>query len=180
MKRRVTAWYSLCSAVLGFALTATGCADNQIGRICLNPSAPVKNGVTFVNPAPDCPSRLCMITPKSTVAPPDTSHFTSELSICTAECNTDDDCGSAYTDRSRCPRYVCAVASVVPGEENFCCKKLCVCEYDLQAGFNKDGSGAPLERDKFGVPIPKFCLPGAPSPTAGQPRNCPYIEPAAK
>ena len=178
MKRRVTAWSTFCSAMLGFVLTAVGCADNQIGRICLNPSAMVKNGVTFVNPAPDCPSRLCMITPKSAAAPADNSHSTSELSVCTAECNSDDDCGNA--DKSRCPRDVCAVASVVPGEENFCCKKLCICEYDLQAGFNKDGSGAPLDRDKFGVPIPKFCLPGAPSPTAGQPRNCPYIEPAAK
>ena len=43
---------------------------HQIGSLCLNPSTPVTNGVTFVNPAPDCPSRLCMITPKTTQAPP--------------------------------------------------------------------------------------------------------------
>jgi hypothetical protein len=178
MMRRSTAWYSLCSLLSGLALSLGGCADNQIGRLCNNPSTMVNNGVTFVNPAPDCPSRLCMITPKVATAPE--PHKSNELAICTATCNTDDDCASAFTDR--CSRFVCAVASVVPGEENFCCQKLCMCETDLQAGFNKDGNGPKLCRDPQGVPIPKFCLPpesGGPQPTSGVPRNCPTITPGS-
>jgi len=155
MTRRSYAWYSLCSLVGGFAMFVAGCADNQIGRICNNPSAPVKNGVTFVNPAPDCPSRLCMITPP--VPAVTGNHKSNELSVCTAECQSDDDCNSQFTDTNRCPKFVCAVPSVVPGEENFCCKKLCMCESDLLAGFNKDGAGPKLERDEFNVPIPSAC-----------------------
>jgi hypothetical protein len=180
MMRRSTAWYSLSSLLAGLVLYLGGCADNQIGRLCLNPSTPVTNGVTFVNPAPDCPSRLCMITPKTTQAPGDSPHRMSELSICTAECNSDDDCASPFTDNARCARYVCAVPSVVPGEENFCCKKLCMCETDLAAGFNKDGNGPKLCRDPGGVAIPKFCLPpdkGGPTQTGSAPRNCPTIQP---
>lgn len=184
MMRRKIAWYTLCTVAFlgGLVLPTGGCADNQIGRLCLNPSSPVTNGVTFVNPAPDCPSRLCMITPKTQQAPTESPHRTGELAVCTAECNTDDDCASSFTggDNPRCGKYVCAVASVVPGEENFCCRKLCMCDTDLAAGFNKDGNGPKLCRDPNGVPIPKFCLPpekGGPSVTSGTPRNCPIIQP---
>jgi hypothetical protein len=123
-----------------------------------------------------------MITPKTQNAMAGSPHQSSELAACTAECNTDDDCASAYTDPSsttpvpRCSRFVCAVPSVVPGQENFCCKKLCICESDLEAGFNKDGNGPKLCRDPSGVPIPKFCLPpekGGPA----TPNNCPTIQP---
>lgn len=183
MTFRSTAWNSLCSILFGLTLAVSGCADNQIGRICLNPSgSPVKTGVTFVNPAPDCPSRLCMITPKSSdPAAAATPRANNELSVCTADCNTDDDCASEFTDNSRCPRYVCAVPSVLPGEENFCCRKLCVCQYDLLAGFNKDGTGTPLSRDAYDVPIPKFCLPAdkGGTTTSTIARNCPYIQPKA-
>jgi len=183
MMRRSTAWYSLCSLLGGLALYLGGCADNQIGRLCLNPSTTVTNGVTFVNPAPDCPSRLCIITPKSQQAPADSTHRTSELAVCTATCNTDADCASPYTDNSRCSKFVCAVPSVIPdpNQESFCCQKLCVCETDLQEGFNKDPkNGVQLCRDPGGVPIPKFCLPpdkGGPQPVNGEPRNCPIIQP---
>lgn len=162
MTRRSAAFQSLLSLCGGLVLFAAGCTDNQIGRICNNPSAKVTNGVTFVNPAPDCPSRLCMITPPSMSADPvpKDSHKTSELAICTAECNSDDDCASEYAggESKTCNKYVCAVASVVPGEENFCCKKLCMCDSDLQEGFNKDSkSTVKLDRDSFNVPIPTAC-----------------------
>ena len=68
MMRRSAAWHTLCFLVGGLTLLTSGCTDNQIGRLCNNPGQPVKNGVTFVNPAPDCPTRLCMITPPSTSA----------------------------------------------------------------------------------------------------------------
>lgn len=160
MMHRSVAWRTLSSFIGGLALLASsGCADNQIGRRCNNPSSPVTNGVTFVNPAPDCPSRLCMITPKSTSGQALEAHKSAELSICTAECNTDDDCNSGYTGGANptCSKFVCAVASVVPGEENFCCKKICMCNADLQPGFNTNGTGARLENDEFGVPIPTAC-----------------------
>ncbi len=181
MRRRSTAWYSLCSllGLGGLVLFLGGCADNQVGRICNNPSgASVTSGVTFVNPAPDCPSRLCMITPKAPTSNAE-QHRTAELSICTAECNTDADCANPNDDGSLCSRFVCAVPSVLPGEENFCCKKLCMCDDDRAKGFNTDGDGPPLCRDPNGVPIPKFCLPpekGGPQSPNGQ-RNCPIIQP---
>ncbi len=162
MKRRLAAWFSFCS--LGIALLLSGCTDNQIGRACNNPLASkVTSGVTFVNPAPDCPTRLCMITPKvsdSTNALAKSDHRTNELSICTTECNTDDDCGSPYENDNRCGKYVCAVASVVPDPtgETFCCKKLCMCDADRQKGFNMDGNGASLPKDSFGVSIPPACV----------------------
>lgn len=158
MKRRFAAWFSFCS--LGLALMLSGCADNQIGRACNNPLASkVTSGVTFVNPAPDCPTRLCMITPavSSSVSPnvkPD--HSTNSLAVCTAECKTDADCGSPYENDNRCGKYVCAVASVVPDPtgETFCCKKLCMCDADRQNGFNM---GDTLPKDADGVPIPPAC-----------------------
>lgn len=161
MMRRSAAWHTLCFLVGGFTLLTSGCTDNQIGRLCLNPSQPVKNGVTFVNPAPDCPSRLCMIFPPSTSSLAKTDHKTNELSICTAECNSDDDCVSQYDNSSganaRCNKYVCAVASTVGGSDSFCCKKLCICDADLQPGMNTDGPGPKLERDSYNVPIPTYC-----------------------
>lgn len=162
MKRRFAAWFSFCS--LGFALTVTGCADNQIGRACNNPLASkVTSGVTFVNPAPDCPTRLCMITPA--VTDPNnqlakTDHRANPLAACTMECNTDADCESPYAEKdNRCGKYVCAVASVVPDPtgETFCCKKLCMCDADRQAGFNVDGAGTSLPKDSAGVSIPPAC-----------------------
>jgi hypothetical protein len=88
-------------------------------------------------------------------------HKTNELSICTAECNSDDDCASQYdstSGSSKCGKYVCAVASVVGGADAFCCKKLCLCDADLQPGFNTDGPGPKLTRDSYNVPIPTACM----------------------
>jgi hypothetical protein len=160
MMRRSAAWHTLCFLVGGLTLLTSGCTDNQIGRLCNNPSQPVKNGVTFVNPAPDCPSRLCMIFGPSNSTLAKADHKTNELSICTAECNSDDDCVSQYDNGSgstKCGKYVCAVASVVGGAESFCCKKLCICDADLQPGFNTDGPGPKLARDSYNVPIPTAC-----------------------
>lgn len=170
MKRPSNALYTLCCSIVagiglgGMVLLLGACADNQIGRLCNNPSSPVTNGVTFVNPAPDCPSRLCMITPPSNspLAQPDhktgTTSGTGELRICTADCNTDDDCASQFANSTRCSKFVCAVPSVVPGEENFCCKKLCMCNADLTPGLNVDDTrGNMLPRDSFNVPIPFAC-----------------------
>ena len=60
---------------------------------------------------------------------------------CTAACTTDADCVSSLVPSSKCRKLVCAVPSVVPGKENFCCQKLCMCEDDLIPGLNRDGSG---------------------------------------
>ncbi|MCS6914800.1 MAG: hypothetical protein RMK29_08125 [Myxococcales bacterium] len=120
------------------------------------------SGVSFVNPAPDCPTRLCMVTPPPQSVGNTMASRTGTLAICTTTCETDADCETAeeYKARDRCSKYVCAVPSVVPGEENFCCKKLCTCQDDLIAGFNKDdprGGTPKLPRDAAGVPIPSAC-----------------------
>jgi hypothetical protein len=145
---------------------AAGCVDDQIGRPCNSLGKSPMSGVSFVSPAPDCPTRLCMVTPP----PPPASMgstapargTTETLSMCTNSCVTDSDCETSgeFTEKTRCAKYVCAVPSVVPGEENFCCKKLCVCQDDLIVGFNRDdprGVIPKLPRDADGVAIPSAC-----------------------
>lgn len=168
------------TGVLAFCgvMILAGCVDNQIGRPCNNLGKDPQSGVTFVNPAPDCPTRLCMVTPaiakvKSgttcTAADCSTRHETVSLSMCTAECSSDDDCATAddYKVAERCPsrKFACAVPSVLPGSDNFCCKKMCMCADDLIAGFNKDdpNSVGKIGRDPdTGLPIPVACLPSNP------------------
>lgn len=141
---------------------AAGCADNQIGRPCNSLGRSPASGVSFVNPAPDCPTRLCMVTPPPPTGTTSARPATDTLSMCTNTCATDTDCETAgdFTAADRCKKYVCAVPSVVPGAENFCCQKLCVCQDDLIAGFNKDdprGTLPKLPRDADNVAIPSAC-----------------------
>jgi hypothetical protein len=145
--------FALCAVI---SLLGVGCVDNQVGRPCNNLGRSPMNGVSFVNPAPDCPTRLCMVTPPP---PTGTTGHDGTLSICTAECQVDADCetGQDFQKECKAGRYVCAVPSVVPGEENFCCKKLCVCADDLIAGFNKEVPGVKLARDDYDTVIPTAC-----------------------
>lgn len=126
-----------------------------VGRPCANPGRPITDGVAFISGTPDCAGNLCLITAPSPGGYLD--HMQSELAMCTAACTTDADCASSLVPSSKCRKLVCAVPSVVPGKENFCCQKLCMCEDDLIPGLNRDGSGPRLERDDQGVPIPNSC-----------------------
>ena len=51
-----------------------------------------------------------------------------------------------------------AVLELLGGADAFCCKKLCICDADLQPGFNTDGPGPKLARDSYNVPIPTACM----------------------
>ena len=161
--RQKLSMHWLLSVCVSFTMAA-GCVDNQIGRPCNSLGRVPTSGVSFVNPAPDCPTRLCMVTPAppSGGTPAPARPSTDTLSMCTFSCDTDADCETSeeFSAKDRCAKYVCAVPSVVPGEENFCCKKLCVCQDDLIAGFNKDDprGGLPkLPRDAENVAIPSAC-----------------------
>jgi hypothetical protein len=47
---------------------------------------------------------------------------------------------------------------VVPGADNFCCQKLCMCKDDLIPGFNSNPTSGPnLPVDADGVSIPSAC-----------------------
>ena len=169
--------FALCTLFCLFALG--GCADNQIGRPCnsLDQSGGTTgtSGIRFVNPAPDCPTRLCMVTaPPSTITSGATGH-TTELAICTTSCDTNDDCATSSdftSDKTRCTKYVCGVPSVVPGQDNFCCQKLCMCQDDLIPGFNEDNprGGAHVPRDSSNVPIPSVCTPDKVAKTCQVPK----------
>ena len=134
----------------------TGMVAGVVGSPCTNPGRPILNGVAFVSGVPDCAGNVCLITAPSESAVAD--HKQSELAMCTAACTTDAYCASARFPSSQCPKLVCAVPSIVPGKENFCCQKLCMCEDDLTPGMNKDGTGAPLPRDDHGVAVPSACM----------------------
>ena len=134
----------------------TGMATGMVGSPCTNPGRPILNGVVFQSGSADCAGNVCLITAPSESGWAD--HKQSELAMCTAACTTDADCASARFPSSQCPKLVCAVPSIVPGKENFCCQKLCMCEDDLTPGMNKDGTGAPLPRDDHGVAVPSACM----------------------
>lgn len=140
----------------------TGCSDNQIGKTCNNiiPPArwPTPGVVSFINPAPDCLTRLCMVTASNAEhAMADSSG--APYAMCTAECTTDADCATSEDfKKGGCKKYTCAVPSVVPGGD-FCCQKLCTCASDLTPGFNVNDphSVTGLPKDADGVSIPFAC-----------------------
>src|SRR5579883_1322853 len=157
MRQHSVIFCALLSAILA---AVPGCTDNQIGRPCNSLGKSPASGVSFVNPAPDCPSRLCMVTPPPATITPGAMGHDTPLAMCTASCETDDDCGTSgdFQDATRCTKYVCAVPSVVPGAENFCCQKLCMCADDRIPGFNVNAAGsAPLPKDDAGTVIPTAC-----------------------
>ena len=140
------------------AFAALGCGDSGLGRKCINPDAPAPvKGTGVVNPALECPSRLCLLQG-------DLNSGDLLRSTCTVECVTDSDCQSATlavagnaADGQLCPKdkgFVCAVVSTVG---KFKCKKMCTCKADLRCGENADSMGNPI--------TPKACDPQAPTPT---------------
>lgn len=150
---------SFLVGLAGVAVTA-GCADNQIGRLCNDPSLNTggkpASGLSIVAPAPDCPSRLCLTTPGPTTAT--ATRTAGTLSVCSAECATDSDCETAgdYKSASSCTKYTCAYPSIIP-TDNFCCKKICMCDADIPAFAKNPPAGKMLQRDPDGVLQPDRC-----------------------
>lgn len=152
---------ALCECGGGGGDGRTGMVAGAVGSPCTNPGRPILSGVAFVSGVPDCAGNLCLITAPSPRGLAD--HMQSELAMCTAACTTDADCASSSVPSAQCSKLVCAVPSIVPGKENFCCQKLCMCEADLTPGLNVDSFGPKLPRDDQGVPVPNSCT---------QPNSC--------
>lgn len=142
----------LILSVLAMAVLTAACSDQGIGRKCVNPSGGEVKGTLLVSPALECQTRLCFL------------NQTPVRSVCTATCDTDDDCESSISSKLEgdglCPtgkKFRCAVATVAGP---FCCKKICLCQDDLQQGYNADEAGNPA--------LPSACKPGGSS--------CPNIQ----
>ncbi len=133
--------------VLATMLAASGCDDNEVGRICfIGEEAETENQAIIASPALECQSRTCLLQPLGTgVTLPDESEFSP---LCTAECETDDDC-DAVPETPCQTGFTCAIPVVVGP---FCCRKLCIC---------RDYIVVPEE----GVSTPAACEPSDPANT---------------
>ena len=113
--------------ILRLAVLVAGlasCADRHIGRSCdlgVDPTAVAGSSAIITSPALECPSRVCLL-PATTQAATDVG------ALCTAPCETDNDCtdaDSAATGGGRChDGFACAWPTTVGP---FCCQKMCVC-----------------------------------------------------
>src|SRR5687768_16196296 len=103
------------TALLAFALVATACSENPVGRKCFIGVEPEPGQSSIASPALDCPSRTCL-------------HFADQRegqsNLCTAECSDDGDCDKV--PESPCVGgFTCGVATVTGP---FCCRKVCICK----------------------------------------------------
>jgi hypothetical protein len=126
------------TALIGCAFAVSGCADAGVGRTCSPPSgwAQTSGEVMLVDPAPDCPSRQCMVQASDDGRSP-------PRATCTIPCTGDGDCAAAVIGPSSeglcSTRFVCA-APIVTGDPAVRCKKFCVCEKDLGGGPDPGGT----------------------------------------
>jgi hypothetical protein len=118
------------TALLGCAIAVSGCADAGVGRKCSPPSgwAQTNGDVMLVDPAPECPSRQCLVHAYLDGSPP--------RGACTIPCTSDDDCAAAIIgspSEGLCgTRFVCTTP-IVTGDPAVRCKKFCSCADDLGA-----------------------------------------------
>lgn len=112
--------------VLGFASAfiatmSMACAENPVGRKCFIGDAADPTSSVVASPALECPSRTCLQVPLAAGVelPPDSEY----TSLCTAECNADEDCDKV--PESPCQTgFACAIPVYVGP---FCCRKMCMC-----------------------------------------------------
>lgn len=132
---------ALAGVIVAFA---AGCADNPVGRICdLGVEDPNPNESVVASPSLDCQSRTCLKVPLGRDLPEGSRYPTGNKGLCTAECESEDDCDRV--PESPCKTgFTCAVPVVVGP---FCCRKLCICKDYIVI---PDG----------GVPLPEACDPG--------------------
>ena len=137
--------FLVCALLVGVATLgmAAGCSDNGVGRRCEFAGGDGGiSGTTISTPSLECFTRLCYLKEGQMGGAP--------RQVCTAKCNTDDDCKPnliGESSRGFCPtKFVCAVASPAG---NFKCQKLCICHDDLQTNINSDADG--------GVMCPNAC-----------------------
>jgi hypothetical protein len=111
----------LLALVAGLA----GCTNNHVGRPCdlgVDPLTVASGGAIITSPALECPSRICLL-------PAATQASTGAGPLCTAGCETNDDCADAESGTSpgdgRCRGgFACGWPTTVGP---FCCQKMCIC-----------------------------------------------------
>lgn len=116
------------AVVLGlaaFVFGASACTSNPVGRICdLGTATPEPSEVVVASPSLDCVSRTCLRVPKGKELPEGSIYPEGNNGLCTAECESDDDCDRV--PESPCKTgFTCGVAVTVGP---FCCRKFCICK----------------------------------------------------
>ena len=111
-----------------FALGGAACEDKHVGRLC-DPGVPVDGGgatiATVSSPALECPSRICILPAGDTGNPEGTG------ALCTATCESNDDCSdgekgpASNPDDKHCVTGFACMWPVMVGP--FCGQRLCVC-----------------------------------------------------
>jgi hypothetical protein len=101
------------------------CSATPVGRICdIGGATPSPSEIVVASPSLDCVSRTCLRYPAQQPLPEGSVFPEGNNGLCTAECETDDDC--ERVPESPCKTgFTCAVALPVGP---FCCKKFCVCK----------------------------------------------------
>ena len=108
-------------------LAVAACSDNPVGRICdLGVTDPGLNQAVVGSPSLDCPTRTCLKVPVDVNkdVPEGFLALSSNAGMCTATCESDDDCDKV--PESPCVTgFTCGVALTVGP---FCCQKFCICK----------------------------------------------------
>lgn len=120
IRRHVVRAAAVLVAILGMS-----CSGEPVGRICdLGTAMPVSMEVVVASPSLDCLSRTCLRVPLSRELPQGSSFPEGNNGLCTAECESADDC--ERVPESPCiTGFTCAVAVTVGP---FCCRKFCMCK----------------------------------------------------
>lgn len=102
------------------------CSDNPVGRKCDLGQTPGANEVVVGSPSLDCPTRTCLKIPVAgdKELPDDFEPLAPDIGMCTATCESDDDCDQV--PESPCATgFTCGIALTVGP---FCCRKYCICK----------------------------------------------------
>lgn len=109
------------------AVSGAGCSSNPVGRKCdLGVENPGTNEAIVGSPSLDCSTRTCLKVPIDTGkdTPDGFQPLSPNTGMCTAECESDDDCDKV--SESPCVTgFTCGIPLTVGP---FCCKKMCICK----------------------------------------------------
>ena len=113
--------------VAALVALSAACNDNPVGRIYdLGVDNPGQSEAVVGSPSLDCPTRTCLKIPVALnkELPDDFRPLSPNKGMCTAECESDDDCDKV--PESPCVTgFTCGVAVTVGP---FCCRKFCICK----------------------------------------------------
>lgn len=137
---------SFLGLVAAVVLVFGACAGEPVGRKCdLGIEEPDPSESVVASPSLDCQSRTCLKVPLGRELPEGSQYPEGNIGLCTAECETDEDC--ERVPESPCKTgFTCAIPTVVGP---FCCRKMCIC---------KDYVVIP----EGGIPTPEACIEGNP------------------